>query len=301
LPVIATCRGKERGGRFEGTIEEEIGILQSAVQNGAQFVDIDYRSAKSFSGARVIASFHDFDSTPADINTVVDNACGGSGDVVKVATFVNSWTDNRRLLSLLSHRWSKPVVVTGMGEIGQITRVIGPSRGSFLTYAASTHTSAPGQLSLGEMLDVYRFRHVRSSTKIIGAIGWPVADSICPGIQNNAFAALGLDFVYLKFPVPDVKDFFDNARAIGIQGFSVTIPHQTAVIPFLDELTAAAREAGTVNTVSSCDGKWIGDIVSDMVYNPPITRLLRSAARQFEIWTGHCAPSEIFNEKSGLS
>ena len=57
------------------------------------------------------------------------------------------------------------------------------------------------------------------------------------------------------------------------------------------------------------------DVVFDMVYNPPITRLLRSsrdqgktviqgttmflaqAARQFEIWTGHRAPSEIFAEK----
>ena len=48
LPVIATCRGKERGGRFEGSVEEEISILQSAVENGAKFVDIDYRSARSF-------------------------------------------------------------------------------------------------------------------------------------------------------------------------------------------------------------------------------------------------------------
>jgi shikimate dehydrogenase len=56
-----------------------------------------------------------------------------------------------------------------------------------------------------------------------------------------------------------VQDFFENARAIGINGFSVTIPHKTAVIPFLDELTFEAREAGAVNTVSSRNGKWVGD------------------------------------------
>jgi len=67
------------------------------------------------------------------------------------------------------------------------------------------------------------------------------------------------------------------------------------------------------------DGPIPADVVLDMVYNPPITRLLRSArdqgktviqgttmflaqaARQFEIWTGHRAPSEIFEEKTGLS
>src|SRR5215467_13908845 len=88
VPVIVTCRGKQRGGQFEGSIEEEIRLLRCAVQNGAQFVDIDYRSAKPFPGAQVIASFHDFSRTPDDIEAVVDNACTGPGDVAKVATFV---------------------------------------------------------------------------------------------------------------------------------------------------------------------------------------------------------------------
>jgi 3-dehydroquinate dehydratase/shikimate dehydrogenase len=319
LPVIATCRGKERGGRFEGSIEDETRILQCAVENGAEFVDIDYRLAKSFEGARVIASFHDFLSTPPDIDSVVDDACAGPGQIAKVATFVNSWTDNRRLLSVLSRKWPKPVIVVGMGEVGQITRVIGPSRGSFLTYASLMSESAPGQLSLSEMLDIYRFRRVKSSTEIVGIIGMPIGDSPDLEIHNRAFAATDLDFAYLKLPVTDLKDFFDNARALGIVGFSVTIPHEAAVISFLDRLTTEARDAGVVNVVSLQDEEWIGDIVFDMVYNPPTTRLLRSArdqgktvirgtamflaqaARQFEIWTGHRAPSEIFEEKSGLS
>ena len=45
VPVIATCRGKERGGLFSGTIEDEIGILHAAARNGARYVDIDYRYA----------------------------------------------------------------------------------------------------------------------------------------------------------------------------------------------------------------------------------------------------------------
>jgi len=308
----------------------------------------------------------------------------------------------------LSRRWPKPVIVAGMGDIGQITRVIGPARGSLLTYAGLTpNVSAPGQLTIREMNDVYRFRRAGSATKLIGIIGYPVGHSLSPNIHNRAFEMLNLDFIYLKFPVPDVKDFFENAREIGVTGFSVTIPHKTAVIPFLDELTPEAREAGAVNTVSSRNGKWVGDntdifgvraalasvgfdpedktviilgaggaakaavaalktaksvdvlprreietasirrcdllinatpvgmfpmvdasplrgpipadVVLDMVYNPPITRLLRSAldqgktviqgttmflaqaARQFEIWTGHRAPSEIFLEKTVLS
>ena len=407
LPVIATCRGRERGGEFNGSVDEEMRILQYAVENGAKFVDIDYRFAKPFAGAQVIGSFHDFQQTPGDVDSILERACASSADVAKVATFVNSWADNRRLLALMSRQWPKPAIVTGMGDTGQITRVIGPARGSFLTYAASTRQSAPGQLWLSEMLNLYRFRRICRSTKLIGIVGNPLGHSLSPLIHNGAFAALGLDFVYLKFPTSDVKDFFENARAVGIEGFSVTIPHKTAVIPFMSELTPEAREARAVNTVWWSDGKWLGDntdvhgvrtalasagfdpadktvlilgnggaakaaiiavreakkvttlsrrevpdasnyrcdllinatpigmhpgesasplegpipatVVLDMVYNPPITRLLRSArdqgktviqgttmflaqaARQFEIWTGHRAPSEIFEEKSGLS
>jgi len=403
IPVIATCRGKDRGGRFDGDVAEEVRILQYAVENGARFVDMDYRIARPIPGADVIASFHDFESTPPDLPSLMGNVCASSGQIAKVATMVRSWDDNRRILDLLSQRWPKPVIVAGMGDIGQMTRIVGPSRGSYLTYAGlSANASAPGQLTVREMTGMYRYRRIGSATTLIGIIGNPVGHSLSPNIHNRAFQALDLDFVFSKFPTPDVKDFFENARQIGIYGFSVTIPHKVSVIPFLDELTPEAREIGAVNTVFLRDGKWIGDntdvhgvkaalasvgfdparksvvilgaggaakaavaavrgagkvvvlsrrevpdasshkcdllinatpvgmypmvdaspvrgpiladVVFDMVYNPPITSLLRSArdqgktviqgttmflaqaARQFEIWTGHRAPSEIFEE-----
>jgi 3-dehydroquinate dehydratase/shikimate dehydrogenase len=408
IPVIATCRGKERGGQFDGTIQDEIKILQYAVENGAQFVDIDYRFAQSIPGADVIASFHDFNGTPQELDSLMERICATPGQIAKIATMINSWGDNRRLLDLLSRRWPKPVIVAGMGDLGQITRVIGTARGSFLSYAGLTaNASAPGQLTVRDMKDVYRFRRANRTTKLIGIVGYPVGHSLSPNIHNRAFELENLDFIYLKFPTPDVKDFFENARDLGIAGFSVTIPHKTAVIPFLDEVSPEAREIGAVNTVTLHDGKWFGDntdvygvqkalasvgfdpsnktvvilgaggaskaavaalksakkvdvlsrrdipitsnfacdllinatpigmfptvdvspatgpipgsVVFDMVYNPPVTRLLRSAidqgktviqgttmflaqaSRQFEIWTGHRAPSEIFEEKTVLS
>jgi 3-dehydroquinate dehydratase / shikimate dehydrogenase len=404
IPVIATCRGKERGGKFDGPADEEIQILQHAVKNGAKFVDLDYRIAKPFAGADVIASFHDFEATPENLPRLMQEICSGAGQIAKLATMVNSWADNRRLLDLLSASRPKPAIVIGMGDMAQMTRVIGPSRGSFLTYAGITsNAAAPGQISLREMNDVYRFRRLKTSTRLIGIIGNPLGHSLSPVIHNKAFAFMGLDFVFMKFPTPDLKDFFENARSLGIEGLSVTIPHKTAVIPLLDRLTTEASDIGAVNTVSLQDGLWEGDntdvdgvraslasvgfdpagkvvvilgaggaskagvaavrgakrvtilprrdvpqaaqyscdllinatpvgmfpmvdmapfqgpipadVVLDMVYNPPITRLLRSArdqgktviqgttmflaqaARQFEIWTGHRAPSEIFEVK----
>ena len=145
VPVIATCRGKERGGLFTGTLDDEIAILQSAAANGARYVDIDYRYARPFPPADVIASYHNFDKTPDDLSDIVNRALATSAQIAKVATQVNRWEDNRRLLDLLARPARKPLIVSGMGDIGQITRIVGPSRGSFLSYAASTRQAAPGQ------------------------------------------------------------------------------------------------------------------------------------------------------------
>jgi len=63
----------------------------------------------------------------------------------------------------------------------------------------------------------------------------------------------------VKLPAPDVQDFMENARAVGLSGFSVTIPHKIAMLPFMSRLTDSAATVGAVNTVSDEDGKWVGD------------------------------------------
>jgi shikimate dehydrogenase len=70
-------------------------------------------------------------------------------------------------------------------------------------------------------------------------------------MQNAAIDALGIDYVYVPFPVQ--PEFLGHAveglRRLGVWGFNVTIPHKTAIIPFLDRITREADLAGAVNTV----------------------------------------------------
>ncbi len=262
VPVIATCRRRERGGLFNGSIAEERRILEAAARQGAKFVDIDYRDARSIAGTELIASYHDFEKTPADAIDLLQAACVGPSNIVKLAATVRSWSDNRRLLALLDRKWPKPIIVAGMGEMGQITRLIGPSRGSFLTYATIAQPGGPsasGQLTLSDMLGLYHFRRLHRTTKLFGVIGNPVIHSSGPLRHNPAFESANLDFAYLKLLVTDVRDFFENAAAIGIQGFSVTMPHKIAVMPFLLKMSTAAQDVGAVNTVVWKEGGWYGD------------------------------------------
>ena len=109
---------------------------------------------------------------------------------------------------------------------------------------------------------------ITGHTKLTALLGRPVAHSISPQMHNEAFRQLGLDYVYLAFDVDPVRlqEAFEGLKAIGIHGFNLTMPHKTAIIPYLDELTPAARLAGAVNTVFRDGDKFIGHTTDGVGY-----------------------------------
>ena len=112
------------------------------------------------------------------------------------------------------------------------------------------------------------------ATRLVGLLGWPVAHSRSPVMHNAAFAALGLDYVYVPLPVhPDrVGAAVKGLPALGFVGANVTVPHKSAVLPYLAELTPIAATVGAANTlVVRSDGTLLGDntdgpgLLSDLV------------------------------------
>jgi shikimate dehydrogenase len=87
--------------------------------------------------------------------------------------------------------------------------------------------------------------------ELVGIIGHPVGHSLSPRMHNAAFAADGLDFVYVPMDVePDrLPTAVEGLRALGFRGFNVTMPHKRAVVPLLDELDVSVRVSGAANTV----------------------------------------------------
>ncbi|MBI4864086.1 MAG: shikimate dehydrogenase [Candidatus Riflebacteria bacterium] len=101
---------------------------------------------------------------------------------------------------------------------------------------------------------------IGAATCVCAVIGDPVAHSLSPAIHNAAFAASGLDWVYVAFQVAPGRlgDAVMGMRAFGIRGLSVTIPHKVSIIPHLDEVDELARWVGSVNTVVNRDGRLVG-------------------------------------------
>jgi shikimate dehydrogenase len=97
-------------------------------------------------------------------------------------------------------------------------------------------------------------------THFAGVIGWPLEHTLSPAIQNAAFRALGLDWVYLAWPVPPERlaGAIDGLRALSVSGVNVTMPHKEEVIALLDDVSGDARVVGAVNTIQNSGDKLIG-------------------------------------------
>ena len=101
---------------------------------------------------------------------------------------------------------------------------------------------------------------IDGTTTLVGLIGDPVSGSLSPRMQNAAFAARGLDWVYVPLKVAHAAlgDAVAGLAALGFAGANVTAPHKTSVIPFCDELEESAERAGSVNTLVIRTGRVTG-------------------------------------------
>jgi len=284
--VLATCRRHQNRGKFNGSIEEELRVLDVAVSAGAEAVDVEIESAELaasrlsvFHGrARVIISYHNYEATP-QLDSLLSRMMRIPADGYKVVTTARKPSDFGRVLALPKGHSRTPLVVLAMGELGFPSRVLSTAYGGMYTYAAptATHGTAAGQVCARQLRHLYRVDKLSRASKVFGVIADPVRHSISPAVHNRAFQYRRMEAVYLPFLVApaQMRDFFGLAERLPIAGFSVTIPHKQKVLRYLDVVDPMARRIGAVNTVWRKAGKWRGANTDTAGVLAPLQRAMR--------------------------
>jgi len=284
--ILATCRRHQNHGKYNGSVEEQIRILNAAVDAGARAVDLEIESAENLAArldtfrgkARLILSYHNYDGTPSP-EVVLRRMARIPADAYKIVTTARKPSDNYRVLALMKSNPRTPLIVLSMGETGFPTRVLSTAWGGLFTYAApnSAEGTSAGQVSARHLRNLYRVEKFSRAAKIYGVIADPVRHSISPAVHNRAFQAHRLDAVYLPFLVkpPQLKDFFTLADQLPVSGFSVTIPHKQKTMRYLDIIDPLARRIGAVNTVWRKAGKWRGTNTDAEAVTIPLSRKIR--------------------------
>lgn len=271
-PVIVTYRPAEQGGRHHLDAKSRL-VFWLFKRPAADFFDIEFDVAtapsllqhdKNIDWNSVICSYHNFHRVPPNLFHIYERMLSSPARILKIAVQADDVTDCIQVFQLLEHarKDGREMIAIAMGTAGAATRILGPSRGAFLTYAAleDETATAPGQISARELRDVYRMEEIDQLTQIFGLTGLLVSHSMSPQIHNAAFDAAGINSVYIPFEVRDIEAFIKRmvhprTREINwnMRGLSVTAPHKTAVMNYLDWIEPAAQEIGAVNTILVVD------------------------------------------------
>lgn len=260
-----------------GAAERE--LLVAAAAAGAEYVEVDEEvllADKGFaqeveaSGTELIRCIRFPEIVPEVLKSVVEEKAR-KGGLVKVLVELHGIAELLKLFRTakeLSHVGNK--LLYGTGPYALPTYVLYRRFGSVWTCGAPERPAHGGKSEspangkgkgvvrarwiegvpeIDFLREVFRAAEIGEKTEIFGIIGNPVAHSRSPEIHNRWFQGRGIPAVYVPFLVDEVEPFFRFAEELPLQGFSVTVPHKGAVLPFLDSVEDAARKIGSCNTV----------------------------------------------------
>jgi 3-dehydroquinate dehydratase/shikimate dehydrogenase len=323
VTAIATCRRKKFGGGFSGALATELELLVKAAQAGCRIVDLEVESAEQAStrqldqfreklqaaGAALLVSFHDFTRTK-NLEQAAQRIEAFHPDFVKVVSTARSLSDNLAVLRLIADRSrSTEVVGIAMGEEGLVSRILGPRFGAAFTFASFSEgaetdpklATAPGQIGLRDLRDLYRADQLDLATRLFAVAGNPIAHSLSPLMQNTAFRRENVNAVLVPLKARTVDDLLTLVRELPLAGVAVTMPLKQEVLPHLanpvtKNSVPLTHRIGACNTLRiGADGKLYGfNTDVDGIIRPLERRLRLKGARIAVLGAGGAARAAVF-------
>ena len=286
LPCLITARAHWEGGHCDLEETDRISLLEHAGlgQGGhvPAYLDLELKAYEASANLRqkiglvvdhpdqprpdvttgLILSTHDFETMPRDLDRrILAMADAPACRVIKAAWRARSLRDNIDAFELIARK-IKPTIALCMGEAGLPSRVLAKKFGAHLTFAAldTDAGTAPGQPTLDELKNLYRWDAINVHTKVYGVIGHPVGHSVSPAFHNAGFTETDFNGVYLPMPIPPEYEHFKatllrwlDYAPLDFCGASVTIPHKQNLLRFVEEqngdIEPLAQTIGAANTL----------------------------------------------------
>ena len=274
LPVVVTCRAQWEGGQFTGSEDARLRILSEAARLGAEFVDVEMEAETRVPGTitriaaidrgrtRIVVSHHAF--TPGISRGLADRVrvmrataeALGAGSVTKVAVMADRPRDCAALRKAVYPDGLVPdTVAIAMGPAGAVSRMLPAKFCTAWTFAGS---AAPGQLGVEQLIALYRVDEATAATRVFGIGGRPLGHSASPAMHRAAFAAAGIDAVFVPVETAEAGELLELGDVLGFEGFSITAPLKTKVVGWPHvHVDQHSRAIGAVNTLRRRDdGGW---------------------------------------------
>ncbi len=260
LPVLAACRLPRDGGSFRGHEEERRALLGQALAAGAEGLDLEHWV--TWTPPRrprlLVRSFHDVDGVPRELSRHRARLHAMDADVAKLVVRAADLADAAPALALLAatDQTAQPTVAFSLGAPAWSTRLLACLLGAPLVYgcADAGEETAPGQVPVDLLVELYRARALGPNTRLFGLLGRPANASLGPWLHNRLLRRLGLDAVYLPLETARPEEVVAMLPARRLGGLSVTAPHKERARHLCHRLDADAALCGAVNTLCFAAG-----------------------------------------------
>lgn len=238
LPLIVTCRPQREGGGWAGDETQRLAVLRQAAALGADYVDLEWDAAHALasldrSHTRVILSRHDFSGMPDDLEKLAGELWQAGPDAIKVVGMAQRLADSAAVLRLLAQA-QRPTIAIAMGPSGLVSRLLAfryPQ--ALLSFAApdpaaeaAATGTAPGQITLSAMRDLYRVQTISQHTALVG-LAAPDANCSPLLIEGNRWLQRqGIDAVLLP-----LQHAADENPATAIAALRAVAPWAGVIAP----------------------------------------------------------------------
>ncbi len=179
VPLLATFRSPDEGGARLFKEDERAKFLSAAIRSGAiRLVDVELAVRPGLrnglmeeahrAGVATIVSYHNFHATPPYhiLTGLLQEMAGTGADILKLAVQPREPQDTLTLLAVTHEATStwldRPLVAMSLGNLGSFTRLAGSFFGSAMTFAIGETSSAPGQLQIDTVRELWQNWDVRS-------------------------------------------------------------------------------------------------------------------------------------------
>jgi 3-dehydroquinate dehydratase / shikimate dehydrogenase len=259
-PVIMSCRRPSDGGMWDGSEEERLALLRQCIISKADYVEIELDAAdqiRPFPPAKRVISYTNLSQTPANLAEIYAEAQTKKPDVIKLTTLARTPEEAWPLVQILA-RPAVPTVAVGLGSPGVMLSVLGAKIGAPWTYAALERgmEAHPGQPTVADLVDVYHFRNIGKSTRLVGVTGFGERERATASALNAAFAHLEMSVRCLPLGVGSVKLFRKIVEAVKLAGAVIDAEHRGAIMEMATDRSPSAERTKSADVLIHKDNHW---------------------------------------------
>ena len=282
--AIVSCRRPDDGGHWRSSEAARLALLRQAVLEGADYVELEKDCAhqvRRYGQTKRVIAYTNIRRVPPNLDEIHLQMTELDPDVIKITVPTRTPEEAWPVIRLMA-KAKIPTVAVGLGEQGRMLSVLSRRYGAPWTYTALERgmEAYPGNVSIGELQDVYNYSQLEPTTPMMAVTGTALEQEVAARVLNHGFRLGGVPTRCLPLAMGNVELFRKIVDAIKLSGVMVDEEHQETIREVLTEQTERVERAKATDFVAILGKKWLGFNALGRAVPEAILHRIQATSRQ---------------------